>query len=341
MGGAGGVHAARLCQFLELLLSCEPSGLLPSRGRGLPSHPGCPPALRAGAGRQGEGLWELGSRASRPSSLSLPPWLICTLPLPAPPTGCLASGGQCPPAGPCLLLVTQGKIQPRHACYVALICPCPTWSHLRPRRVATPQGFHVPAQSQQGCPHKASPHRPRVPALPCHLCCLLITTQECVGGTWGHPTPLLTQAPPLISTPDRPRPAHSPLLGVQIHLFTSGPPPGMEVHLIPTHLPPTCPHIPSLPPSSSASSFWKSLSLCACGGGGGEGFLSSALQVPGHLLQDSVEWGAVGGPGAFQTARESLEPVAACPVGQNKLWVWAGRAPKVQAPALAPHPPPG
>ena len=60
MSRASCVHAARHPQFLELLLSCELSGLLPSRGS-LLSDPGLPPALRAGAGMvRGCGSWGAG-----------------------------------------------------------------------------------------------------------------------------------------------------------------------------------------------------------------------------------------------------------------------------------------
>lgn len=84
----------------------------------------------------------------------------------------------------------------------------------------------------------------------------LLITQECVSRTWGHsPTPLLMQAPPYIPTPRQVQaclmgPARSPLLGVQIHLFTFGPQPRMEARLTPGHLPPARPHTPSFPPSS-------------------------------------------------------------------------------------------
>lgn len=338
MGGAGGVHAARLCQFLELLLSCEPSGLLPSRGRGLPSHPGCPPALRACAGRQGEGLWELGSRASRPSSLSLPPWLICTLPLPAPPTGCLASGGQCPPAGPCLLLVTQGKIQPRHACYVALICPCPTWSHLRPRRVATPPGLprasavptRVPSQSQPPPTQGTCP--PSSPVLPPHhytgMCRRDLGPPHAIvnAGPSPHLHPRQAQACPL-------PPAGSP--NTPVYLWASA----RDGSAPDSHPPPA--HLPSHPfsPALQLSLFLLEVSVPVCVWGWGRRgipVLRSAGAWPSAPGQRGM--GGCGGPRRLPDSPRVAGACGGLPGGTEQALGVGGEGP--QGPSSCPRPSP-
>lgn len=91
-------------------------------------------------------------------------------------------------------------------------------------------------------------------------------------------------------------PAHAPLPGVQLHLFTFGPQPKMEVRLTPDRLSPHLPHTPL------SHLFLLKVCVPIVRGSVESGpALSSALQMPGFLLQavwsvglTGTQWGVPG-----------------------------------------------
>lgn len=121
-------------------------------------------------------------------------------------------------------------------------------------------------------------------------------------------------------------PAHLPLPGVQIHLFTFGPQPKMEVHLTPGHLSSHPPSHPFFPALQLTLFLLKSSVPSVPGGRWGMGSnrcprLSSAGAWP--FAPGRLECGTTGSP----ESHWSLELGVTCPVGQDVPWAGGGRGP--------------
>ena len=205
----------------------------------------------------------------RPWAPSLP-LVTVHLPLPALPLRLVGFWGTVPSSWALPALDTQGKSRPQHShrsgSDLSHLGATDGDRHVCLQRKVTHSPPGAPrmslARTVQGTPSMGGLTQPwalpQGPPLPCHLYFPPHHTRPCQQdlGPLCHPivnAGLPATSPPRTG-PGLPRgPAHCPLPGVQIHLFTFGPQPGMEVRLTHDRLSPSPlspPYLPALRLSS-------------------------------------------------------------------------------------------
>lgn len=153
-------------------------------------------------------------------------------------------------------------------------------------------------------------------------CVFLLISKTVSAGPGATLPPHCQRRPPLHATSPPPtgpglpsgRPARCPLPGVQTHLFTFGPQPGMKVRLTHDHLSPSPPS-PSSQRSSSLSSFRKCGSPECGWGRGRETVLPSALQGAWPICSRTAGRAVLGIRGLPGTT----ESLRGCPVEEDVL----------------------